>query len=1359
MAENINNKKIVPVVFNTLSYLDSKDKKQKISYYNTLSEDFTALNGTVRDGWYVVNEDITINSRVNVTGDVKLLLLDGAKLNLPQGINVTGEDKITIYVQSNDKDAMGSLVIDNVEDGNAGIGGSTGENGGMVTINGGNILITGGEGGAGIGGGSNGSGGEITINGGAVTVDGDIAIGAGNGATDATINLGWKNVSDYIAVSGTYNGTVYFISEFQIAEILTEATLANINNMKIIPKLFGFYSYLDENGDKQKTLCREIVDENDENCFCNLTDGWYVVNKDITVDNELIIISGDVKIILCDGATLTMKGGIQVEDQNSLTIYAQSNSEETVGRLYAYSYKEFPAAIGSSDEMKSCGNITINGGKITAIGRCKGAGIGSSGYYGRDHNNDGIITINNGFIDAMGTDGAGIGGGYHKDGGEIIINGGIVFASSSKGGAGIGGGGESRSGGKITINGGEIIASSRDGADIGGGCYGGGGEITINGGTVYAKGGFIYSDKIGAGIGGGASGAGGDITINGGTVFATNCSYDKFWGKGAVIGSGCGGADGGTITINGGKITAKASEGEIVNDTDVAFGTSKGGNTGTIIIGMSNPGDYIDAVGIYNGDVSFSSENLFVIDGTTDFATLSPNNIDNKKISPASRKVNFIVNGYGNGLDIEDLERPILYNKEYGTLPTPIWKNHNFEGWFTDAEGGDEITASTVVTSIGEQSLYAHWSVDETEASIKVIWDDENNSENIRPDSVNITFSDTNDVFTLNADNNWTATKGSLPKYDEFGDEIDYNIWILDSVEGYTYSSKILENITTITFTPSVKVADSTSDSGESTSGSGENTSGSGENTSGSGGNTSDSGENTLGSGENTSDSGESTSGSGENTSGSVENTSGSGENTSGSGEQTSGSGENTSDSGENTSGSGENTSGSGEQTSGSGETTSGSGENTSESDENTSTSGSGETTSGSSEKTSGSTENTSSLEDKTSGNGENTATKPVNDTTEVKDTSAVPETEKTEGDGKKDNDKKDNDKKLSPTAVVINNDDGSVTERDKTVNSKGTVKVIEKTEKPDGTVITSKEVTYKDGSGTFKQETKGGDGSSSTVTNTRSANGNEKTTTRSLDPEGNVTIINETKKYNEKTGRTTDKTITVNPDKTKETTVRKTKENGDYTETCTIVDESGKKIETYTAKRTTNEKTGSVTESIKVKKADTTCTSTVKTVYSDGAVSAVTLTETGFDGSKTKAEFSIDQESGNCIISSFTTGAETVTIPEVIVDADGVEHPIISIPAGLFSENVTSIVLSSNIETITKKAFSGLENLTSIVCYPGTKFEKNSLKGTSEELTIVLTFPKDSTKKERAAAKKALKKQLKKAGNKNAKIVVVISE
>ena len=42
------------------------------------------------------------------------------------------------------------------------------------------------------------------------------------------------------------------------------------------------------------------------------------------------------------------------------------------------------------------------------------------------------------------------------------------------------------------------------------------------------------------------------------------------------------------------------------------------------------------------------------------------------------------------------------------TLPEATWTNHRFDGWFTKAVGGDQITASTVIQrNIG--TLYAHW--------------------------------------------------------------------------------------------------------------------------------------------------------------------------------------------------------------------------------------------------------------------------------------------------------------------------------------------------------------------------------------------------------------------------------------------------------------------------------------------------------------------------------------------------------------------------------------------------------------------------------------------------------------------------
>lgn len=45
----------------------------------------------------------------------------------------------------------------------------------------------------------------------------------------------------------------------------------------------------------------------------------------------------------------------------------------------------------------------------------------------------------------------------------------------------------------------------------------------------------------------------------------------------------------------------------------------------------------------------------------------------------------------------------------YGRLPTPTRPNCRFDGWYTKAEGGEPVSASTVVTAEENHTLYAHW--------------------------------------------------------------------------------------------------------------------------------------------------------------------------------------------------------------------------------------------------------------------------------------------------------------------------------------------------------------------------------------------------------------------------------------------------------------------------------------------------------------------------------------------------------------------------------------------------------------------------------------------------------------------------
>ena len=66
----------------------------------------------------------------------------------------------------------------------------------------------------------------------------------------------------------------------------------------------------------------------------------------------------------------------------------------------------------------------------------------------------------------------------------------------------------------------------------------------------------------------------------------------------------------------------------------------------------------------------------------------------------------FNVNG-GDALPSDT--KQITYNSPYGTLPIPSNGGATFLGWFTDPIAGDEITASTTVTTIGARTVYAHW--------------------------------------------------------------------------------------------------------------------------------------------------------------------------------------------------------------------------------------------------------------------------------------------------------------------------------------------------------------------------------------------------------------------------------------------------------------------------------------------------------------------------------------------------------------------------------------------------------------------------------------------------------------------------
>ena len=345
------------------------------------------------------------------------------------------------------------------------------------------------------------------------------------------------------------------------------------------------------------------------------TGGWYVASGNVTIDQR-VTVTGDVYLILTDGCTLTINGGIQVEEDDSLTIYGQSDQADTMGRLTtsitAENDSTYDAAIGGSggkDGGMDGGAVTIHGGFVSAMAIDESTG-----------GDDDESTVGN---DEVSTDyvyGAAIGGGggggitddgkwfvaNGGDGGTVIIYGGVVDAASD-GGAAIGGGCGSdvgSDGGSITIYGGSVEAESISSAGMGGGSGdvgGDGGTITINGGSVTAiavPGSMDDMSNIasGAAIGGGCGWSGGDggtVTINGGFVSATVtedvapdvADLDHAVGYGAAIGGGNGGngGNGGTITINGGTVEAASPDGAAIGGS-AGNGAGNGGDGGNITI-------------------------------------------------------------------------------------------------------------------------------------------------------------------------------------------------------------------------------------------------------------------------------------------------------------------------------------------------------------------------------------------------------------------------------------------------------------------------------------------------------------------------------------------------------------------------------------------------------------------------------------------------------------------------------------------------------------------------------------------------------------------------------------------------------
>lgn len=203
----------------------------------------------------------------------------------------------------------------------------------------------------------------------------------------ATITEGYdvllsvKKTSDNTAVKFTDNGNhTYIIASMPAADITVSAT-----EIPII-------AYIDADGNPQSHACTPIVEGTTSYQTLDGTEGWYVVNSDVTISGTqgVKFLDQQVNIILCDGTTLTSNAtttGYDGIDANngSLAIYGQSLGTGSI-----------VATASDYSAISSKTSINLNGGIIS--------GITNSGYAAITNSiSSGSITIRRGNVTATGS--------------------------------------------------------------------------------------------------------------------------------------------------------------------------------------------------------------------------------------------------------------------------------------------------------------------------------------------------------------------------------------------------------------------------------------------------------------------------------------------------------------------------------------------------------------------------------------------------------------------------------------------------------------------------------------------------------------------------------------------------------------------------------------------------------------------------------------------------------------------------------------------------------------------------------------------------------------------------------------------
>ena len=702
----------------SIDYIDEHGETKNTSTYTTVTEGDTEWT----TGTYVATGNISLSSRVTVTGSVTLILADGCNLNATQGINVGPGNSLTIYGQA---EGTGNLTATGKEEGyqstNAGIGGNyTDVNFGTITLAAtGTITATGGTRASGIGG-----GGKVAVK---ADVTGTIHICQG---TVKATGGGWA--AGIGVGADCNNNTTITISGGTVTANGGDGSSSSIGNGNYQEPTGTFST--GKNGNAIIYADKGISDDDNKSNWSGVIfDGYTgkVYSTSFSFTSDFTIQSG-YTLLIPESTTLTISDNITVTNNgtiinygtvtnngkidNSGTIYSTSNiSGVTITELGSTLYVDCDGTQKNAstlpiitdmhgwidswyvvtDDMTFNERITVSGDvKLILADGCnlnatQGINVGpgnSLTIYGQAEGT-GNLTATGTKSDESAN--AGIGGNYTDvNFGTITLAAtGTITATGEKRASGIGGGGKmdvkADVTGTIHICQGTVKATGGGwaaGIGVGADCYNKT-TITISGGTVTANGGDSSSSSIGNGnyqepTGTFSTGENGNAII-----YADKGISDKddTSGWSCIV----------FESSNSGKVYGNPA----IEDFTLESGKTLEVPTGTTLtipegVILYNNGTINVTGGTITGEGMIVGNQPTVTDGTNNVAQ------------------GFLVTCYPSTEATTDEDKQERYIKENTTIPADIFEAPDYqtlEGWYKE-DGTTKVETVTEAVTV-----YAHW--------------------------------------------------------------------------------------------------------------------------------------------------------------------------------------------------------------------------------------------------------------------------------------------------------------------------------------------------------------------------------------------------------------------------------------------------------------------------------------------------------------------------------------------------------------------------------------------------------------------------------------------------------------------------